>query len=158
MAFLDTFGGLENQKSFFESIKQEENFVGSLYDLDYDSAKVLVNDYDKNNVKGLPHGCLLIAIYHNELRANEIEGILLRVIGTAEIPQKKEIIQSFTDMYISKKDGRDETKIDIYTRHFYQFSGLMCRALGTFYEDENKKLVFGTDIENFLGAHNYEGL
>lgn len=156
MAFLDTFGGLENQKSFFESIKQEENFVGSLYDLDYDSAKVLVNDYDKNNVKGLPHGCLLIAIYHNELRANEIEGILLRVIGTAEIPQKKEIIQSFTDMYISKKDGRDETKIDIYTRHFYQFSGLMCRALGTFYEDENKKLVFGTDIENFLGAHNYK--
>lgn len=156
MAFLDTFGGLESQKSFFESIKQEENFVGSLYDLDYDSAKVLVNDYDKNNVKGLPHGCLLIAIYYNELRANETEGILLRVIGTAEIPQKKEIIQSFTDMYISKKDGRDETKIDIYTRHFYQFSGLMCRALGTFYEDENKKLVFGTDIENFLGAHNYK--
>ena len=58
----------EAKINFFEEIKKEENFVGSLYDLDYEEAKILVNDFDKNSVKGLPHGCLLVAIYNNELR------------------------------------------------------------------------------------------
>ena len=29
---------------FFESIKQDKNFVGKLYDLNYEIANVLVND------------------------------------------------------------------------------------------------------------------
>lgn len=145
----------EAKTKFFEEIKKDKNFVGSLYDLDYEEAKILVNDYDKNAVKGLPHGCLLVAIYNNELRQNQTEAILLRVIGVCEIPQKKEIIQSMTDSYISKKENRANTDPDIYTKYFYQFSGLSCRVLGTFFLDKNKKLIFGTDIENFLGAHNY---
>ncbi len=160
MAILDS---LQNKKDmdnicdkFFNTIRKEGNFVGNLYDLDYEYAKVLINDYDKNNVMGLPHGCLLLAIYNNELRENELEGILLRVIGISEIPQKYDIVQSLTDMYMSKKESRENIKVDIYTKYFYQFSGLICRILGTFYEDENKQLVFGTDVENFLGAHNYK--
>lgn len=145
----------EAKINFFEEIKKEENFVGSLYDLDYEEAKILVNDFDKNAVKGLPHGCLLVAIYNNELRQNQTEAILLRVIGVCEIPQKKEIIQSMTDSYISKKENRANTDPDIYTKYFYQFSGLSCRVLGTFFLNKDKKLIFGTDIENFLGAHNY---
>ena len=145
----------EAKINFFEEIKKEENFVGSLYDLDYEEAKILVNDFDKNSVKGLPHGCLLVAIYNNELRQNQTEAILLRVIGVCEIPQKKEIIQSMTDSYISKKENRANTDPDIYTKYFYQFSGLSCRVLGTFFLNKDKKLIFGTDIENFLGAHNY---
>lgn len=142
-------------RDFFKSIKQEENFVGSLYDLNYNNAKVLVNDYDKNKVKGLPHGCLLMALYNNELRANELEGILLRVVGTADIPQTQEITQSLTDMCVSKKIDRENIAIDVHTKHFFQFSGLFCRALGTFYENDGQ-LCFGTDIESFLGAHNYK--
>ncbi|WP_336524435.1 ATP-binding protein [Helicobacter japonicus] len=145
----------EAKINFFEEIKKEENFAGSLYDLDYEEAKILVNDFDKNSVKGLPHGCLLVAIYNNELRQNQTEAILLRVIGVCEIPQKKEIIQSMTDSYISKKENRANTDPDIYTKYFYQFSGLSCRVLGTFFLNKDKKLIFGTDIENFLGAHNY---
>ncbi|TLD86186.1 DUF87 domain-containing protein [Helicobacter sp. MIT 05-5294] len=163
MAITDSFSDsnqspkelVEARAHFFEEIKQDKNFVGSLYDLDYEEAKILLNDYDKNEVKGLPHGCLLIAIYNNELRQNQTEGILLRVIGVSEIPQKKEIIQSITDFYISKKESRTNINPDIYTKYFYQFSGLSCRALGTFFLDKDKKLIFGTDIENFLGAHNY---
>ena len=146
---------IEAKTKFFEEIKKDKNFVGSLYDLDYEEAKILVNDFDKNAIKGLPHGCLLVAIYNNELRQNQTEAILLRVIGVCEIPQKKEIIQSMTDSYISKKENRANTDPDIYTKYFYQFSGLSCRVLGTFFLDKDKKLIFGTDIENFLGAHNY---
>ena len=40
----------EAKINFFEEIKKEENFVGSLYDLDYEEAKILVNDFDKNFV------------------------------------------------------------------------------------------------------------
>ena len=161
MAFTDLFSNhfqkelVEARTKFFEEIKQDKNFVGSLYDLDYEEAKILVNDYDKNAVKGLPHGCLLLAIYNNELRQNQTEGILLRVIGVSEIPQKKEIVQSMTDSYISKKENRATIDTDIYTKYFYQFSGLSCRVLGTFFLNKDKKLIFGTDIENFLGAHNY---
>ena len=68
---------IEAKTKFFEEIKKDKNFVGSLYDLDYEEAKILVNDFDKNAIKGLPHGCLLVAIYNNELRQNQTEAILL---------------------------------------------------------------------------------
>ncbi|WP_121022727.1 ATP-binding protein [Helicobacter vulpis] len=140
---------------FFEKIKQEENFVGNLYELDYTQAKVLLNDYDKNNVKGVPLGCFLIAIYSNVLRAGQMEGILLRVVGTAEIPQTKQIAETLTNAHIDRKENRKEIlEPDTITKYFYQFSGLLCRVLGTFYMEQDK-LVFGTDIENFLGAHHY---
>lgn len=141
---------------FFLQLEKEENFVGRLYDLNYQDCKILVNDYDKNCVKGLPHGCLLVAIYDNEVRLNQKEGILLRVVGSAEIPQKNEIVQSMTDSYIQTKENRGDTRLDVHTKYFYQFSGLACRVLGTFFLDVEKKLTFGTDVENFLGAHNYK--
>ncbi|WP_120946226.1 ATP-binding protein [Helicobacter labacensis] len=144
-----------NKGDFFQKIARDENFVGNLYELDYGQAKVLLNDYDKNQVKGVPLGCFLVAIYSNELRENETEGILLRVVGIAEIPQTKEIMETLTNAHIDRKENRKEIlEPDAITKYFYQFSGLLCRVLGTFYVEQDK-LVFGTDIENFLGAHHY---
>lgn len=145
----------KTKEQFFEAIKTDENFVGHLYDLDYDTTNVLVNDHHKNAVKGVPHGCFLMAIYDNEIARNK-EGILLRVIGVADIPQKKEIIESITDSYIAQKEARRKLDPDNYTKSFYQWNGLKCRVLGTFFLDKDKNLCFGTDIENFIGAHNYE--
>lgn len=161
MAITDYFneahknGTPKTKEQFFEAIKTDENFVGHLYDLDYDSTSVLVNDHHKNAVKGVPHGCFLMAIYTNEIVGNKTEGILLRVIGVADIPQKKEIIESITDSYIAQKEARRELDPDAYTKNFYQWNGLKCRVLGTFFFDKDKNLCFGTDIENFIGAHNY---
>lgn len=163
MAITDLFSSEAHKKEtaktkeqFFEAIKTDENFVGHLYDLDYDTTNVLVNDHHKNAVKGVPHGCFLIAIYTNEIAGNKTEGILLRVIGVADIPQKKEIIESITDSYIAQKEARRELDPDAYTKNFYQYSGLACRVLGTFFFDKDKNLCFGTDMENFIGAHNYK--
>lgn len=157
----DLFSQAISQKSkakenFFEEIKKDENFVGHLYDLNYDMTNVLVNDYHKIQVKGVPHGCFLMAIYNNEIAENRTEGILLRVIGTADIPQKKEIIESITDSYMAQKESKKGLEPDVYTKNFYQWNGLGCRVLGTFFFDENKKLRFGTDMENFIAAHNYK--
>lgn len=145
----------KTKEQFFEAIKTDENFVGHLYDLDYDTTNVLVNDHHKNAVKGVPHGCFLMAIYNNEIAGNK-EGILLRVIGVTDIPQKKEIIESITDSYIAQKEARRKLDPDNYTKSFYQWNGLKCRVLGTFFFDKDKNLYFGTDMENFIGAHNYK--
>lgn len=110
----------------------------------------MVNDYRKNEVKGIPHGCFLMALYNNEI-ARRTDGILLRVIGVAEIPQKKEILESITDSYMAQEKLHKEIEPDVYTKNFYQFSGLSCRVLGTFYLNKDNKLIFGTDIENFIG-------
>lgn len=146
----------KTKEQFFNEIQADENFVGHLYDLNYDSTNVLVNDHHKNSVSGVPHGCFLMAIYTNEVAGGKTEGILLRVIGTADIPQKKEIIESITDAHIAKKESKRDIEPDAYTKVFYQWNGLSCRVLGTFFFDKDKKLCFGTDMENFIGAHNYK--
>ena len=162
MAVMDLFSEAKSQEiakakeRFFKAIKSDENFVGHLYDLNYDSTNVLVNDHFKNAVSGVPHGCFLMAIYTNEVAGNKTEGILLRVIGTADIPQKKEIIESITDAHIAKKESKRDIEPDAYTKVFYQWNGLSCRVLGTFFFDSDKNLCFGTDMENFIGAHNYK--
>lgn len=160
MAITDLFSTIQSQEiakeNFFEAIKTDENFVGHLYDLNYDTTNVLVNDHFKNSVSGVPHGCFLMAIYINEVAGNKTEGILLRVIGTADIPQKKEIIESITDAHITKKESKRDIEPDAYTKVFYQWNGLSCRVLGTFFFDSDKNLCFGTDMENFIGAHNYK--
>lgn len=161
MAIMDLFSEANRQEMamvkerFFDEIQKDENFVGHLYDLNYEMTNVLVNDHHKSIVKGVPHGCFLMAIYTNAV-SKKTEGILLRVIGVAEIPQKKEIIESITDSYIAQKEARSGLEPDVYTRHFYQFGGLSCRVLGTFFFDGAKNLCFGTDMENFIGAHNYK--
>lgn len=160
MAITDLFSTIQSQETakenFFEAIKTDENFVGHLYDLNYDTTNVLVNDHFKNSVSGIPHGCFLMAIYTNKVAGNKTEGILLRVIGTADIPQKKEIIESITDAHIAKKESKRDIEPDPYTKAFYQWNGLSCRVLGTFFFDSDKNLYFGTDMENFIGAHNYK--
>lgn len=160
MAIMDLFSTIQSQETakenFFEAIKTDENFVGHLYDLNYDTTNVLVNDHFKNSVSGVPHGCFLMAIYINKVAGNKTEGILLRVIGTADIPQKKEIIESITDAHIAKKESKRDIEPDAYTKVFYQWNGLSCRVLGTFFFDSDKNLCFGTDMENFIGAHNYK--
>lgn len=160
MAITDLFSTIQSQEiakeNFFEAIKTDENFIGHLYDLNYDTTNVLVNDHFKNSVSGVPHGCFLMAIYINEVAGNKTEGILLRVIGTADIPQKKEIIESITDAHIAKKESKRDIEPDAYTKVFYQWNGLSCRVLGTFFFDSDKNLCFGTDMENFIGAHNYK--
>ncbi|WP_163532044.1 hypothetical protein [Helicobacter suis] len=106
----------ETKADFFEKIKQRGNFVGVLYELDYEKAKIILNDSEKNTVKGIPLGCFLVALCNNELRENALEGILLRVVGVAEIPQKQENTETLTDACLFKRE------IDRYTQYYLQNS------------------------------------
>lgn len=144
---------------FFKEVKKKDNFVGFPFELEYEKACIIVNDYDKEQVKGIPKGCFLICI--NTMKPIIDEVILLRVLQPKNLPSHSDIISSRVEYYkeFLPKDTRDfEKKLDVYTKNEFQYSGLECRVLGSFYKnyDDGKETIkFGADVENYLSSHNY---
>jgi DNA helicase HerA-like ATPase len=129
-------------------------FVGRPYHLDYDRALLLVADAWKHNAGGLPQGSFLLGYYENEEQV--AEALLLRVLGQASLPTDSDVISSMVEYYKDNlRTSGSETQLDEFTRYEFGFSGLECRALGTFYRCQDGNVRFGADVENFYSAHNY---
>lgn len=138
----------------FKEAPVKENFVGRPFYVDYDTTMVLVADYWKNKVGGIPQGSLLLAFYENV--DNISEALLLRALKPTRLPTDNEIVSSMVEYYKDNlKTAGSDNQLDDFTRYEFSFSGLECRVLGTFYEDDQDKCVFGADVENFYSAHNY---
>jgi hypothetical protein len=138
---------------------QEENFVGWVYSIDYDSALVMTNDLWKVRALGIPHNCFLIATafkpeQFSQVPVGEREAILLRVVGTCKLPQDDDIVRTKVD-YFQDQTGifgvSGVNEFDDLTQGQLQFGGLSCRVLGTFYT-EGGELHLGSDIESFATA------
>ena len=85
-------------KSDLVDLVQEENFVGWIYSINYEKALVISNDEWKHNVRGIPHNSFLIATSFDSNHFNDVEEedrqvILLRVTGSAKLPQDDEMIK-----------------------------------------------------------------
>jgi hypothetical protein len=138
---------------------QEENFVGWIYSIDYDTALVMTNDLWKTNALGIPHNCFLVAASFNpkafaSSSQEEREVILLRVISSAKLPQDDDLVRAKIDHFqrqteVYRPEGARD--YDDITRNQMQFGGLECRVLGTFYEKDNE-LWLGSDLESFVNA------
>lgn len=137
---------------------QKENFVGWIYSINYEKALVISNDEWKHNVRGIPHNSFLVATSFDPNQFNLVDEedkqvILLRVNGSAKLPQEDEMvktkIEGFQKAESTFDDGQEE--YDIYTKSRMQFSGIDCRVLGTFYVKE-EDLVLGSDIETFYSS------
>lgn len=137
-----------------KEIREPEWFVGRPFYVDFSRMRVLTNDAWKQRAGGLPLGCFLLAAYDNESETKE--AVLLRVIGPTTLPSDSDVIASMVDYY---KEDMDTTtaaqRPDSYTRYEYQFSGIECRILGTFYLDADGTTKFGADVDNFFSANNY---
>ncbi|MFT0448547.1 hypothetical protein ACMSD2_25620 [Bacteroides thetaiotaomicron] len=79
---------------------------------------------------------------------------LLRAIKPCAIPSDSDLITSKIEFY---KEDVDITTtkskgnaLDDFTRFEFSFSGIECSILGTFYKNENGKIEFGADVENFF--------
>ncbi len=146
---------LENNP--LRQLVQSDNFVGWCYKMTYDYALIMVNDLWKAEARGVPHNCFLVATAFNPDEFNkatqdEKAVILLRVTGTAELPQDDDLIEAKIDYYQQHRDQIDEEHdYDDITRNKMQFHGLECRILGTYYMRE-KELWMGSDIESFSSA------
>lgn len=142
-------------------------YVGDLIRIDFMSAQVLIHDRLKQNVGGLPHGCLLGATRissmddESEVDDPEFSVILLRVQGASALPDDREIQQSRAHAGQRSIDSEhqwdDRSITDTWTMHQMRHSGLECKILGTFRigepdNDEKRKLEFGGDIDNFYAG------
>lgn len=138
---------------------QKENFVGWIYSIDYDSARVMTNDLWKANALGVPHNCFLLAASFNpdefaSVPVVDREVILLRVIGTCGLPQDDDLVRTKVDHFQSRtgifiENGQKD--FDDLTLNQIQFGGLECRVLGTFYTKDGQ-LFLGSDLESFSTA------
>lgn len=133
--------------------QSEDNFVGRPFYLDYDKSYILINDYWKNKVNGIPQGTFLLAFYDNEDDVSE--AILLRALRPTKLPTDSDVIGSMIEYYKDNlKTSGKGSQLDEFTKYEFSFSGLECRVLGTFYK-LNDSIEFGADLENFYSANNY---
>lgn len=132
-------------------------FVGNPFYIDYDKARLLVADAWKMKAGGLPQGSFLLAYYANANETDVREAILLRVLGPTSLPTDSDVVASMVEFYKEglSSEGR-KVNVDEFTRYEFSFSGIECRVLGTFYDDQKAETCFGADVENFMSAHHYK--
>lgn len=138
---------------------KEELFIGRPFSMAYDKTNILISDFWKNRVGGIPQGAFLLAFYDNE--ENVEEALLLRALGPTKLPTDTDVISSMIEYYKDDlKTSGSNNQLDQFTRYEFSFSGLECRILGTFYRtkdaDGKSKIEYGADVENFYSAHNYK--
>jgi len=133
---------------------QENQFVGWVYQLDYESALVLTHDAWKAQAKGVPQNCFLLAAPTGpEKAAGEI--VLLRVTGAVALPLNDPVAQAKIESCKNRRPGPDANQIGVTAPEEFHFGGLRCRVLGTFYWRDGK-LRLGSDLESFASAAQLE--
>jgi len=132
---------------------QPAQFVGWTCQLDYEKAVVLTSDHWKSRARGVPHNCFLLAAAAPDQSLGEI--ILLRVSGAAPLPLDDENLRAKIRDLKSRPFPPAETPSDVAAPEDFQFGGLACRVLGTFYWQDGQ-LRLGSDIESYLHAPHLE--
>jgi hypothetical protein len=154
---LDASGILQSDP--LVKLVQEENFIGWVFNIDYDVAKIMTNDLWKANVLGVPHNSFLLATSFNpkefaKVRPEEREVILLRVVSSCKLPQDDDLVRTRIDLFKRRTapiEVDEQQNPDDITQNELQFGGLECRVLGTFYTSGGE-LHLGSDLESFASA------
>ena len=148
---------------------EPERNVGDLISMDYDTAEVLVHDRLRQDVGGVPRGCLLIATRIKldpddetlDLEAPETSLILLRALGQSPLPNRVETdayrLQAGQRVAQTQNNWDEPGSTDQFTLDQMRYAGAHCRILGTFRmrlpEEGGKwRLEFGGDIDNFYAG------
>lgn len=156
---LEKIIGIDFFKEIENMVEKKEHLIGYPIELEYERVNIIVNDYEKMNEKGIPKGCFLICVNTSESEIRE--AILLRVLEPVKLPAHTEILATRVEYYkefVPKDTKEFEKKLDTFTRNEFQYSGLSCRVLGTYYKDYStgkETIKFGADVENFYSSHNY---
>ncbi|HEX9928004.1 MAG TPA: DUF87 domain-containing protein [Pyrinomonadaceae bacterium] len=157
-------------KKWFQKLIQDKQYVGELYSINYETAKVMINNFQRERVGGIPSLSFLIATRRVNTLADEFLDythedssiVLLRVMDAAQLPQDRENERIRTEVaqrVIGETDRHWDSKgvMDAKTRNLLDTAAVECRIVGTFYLDlENEEqpdsdlvLKFGSDISNY---------
>lgn len=138
----------------FKDVPRANAFIGRPFYFDFNTMKILSNDHWKEKVAGVPAGAFLTAFFDNDVEHPEV--VLLRVLGPTALPTDSDVVAAMVDYYKESEGAETSTgQLDSYTRYEFQFSGLECRVLGSFYRGPDGKTHFGADVDNFYGPNNY---
>lgn len=137
----------------FADAQAEGRFVGRPFYLDYERLRLLSNDKWKHEVGGIPAGAFLLCIYTGEPEVEE--ALLVRVLRPTKLPTDDEVVAAMVDHYKEALPAAGSEKLDSYTRAEFQFSGLECRVIGSFYRTTGGATRFAGDLDNFYAPNNY---
>ncbi|MBH8583869.1 MULTISPECIES: ATP-binding protein [unclassified Thermoactinomyces] len=149
---MDNFNQLLKEDELVKLV-QNSSFVGWIYHIDYDYAKVMTNDLWKNQAVGIPHNCFLVAASFNpdqykDVHEEDKQVILLRVVGSTKLPQDDDLVRAKIDYFQNQTNIYLSEDYDEITKNQMQFGGLDCRVIGTFYKRDGQ-LYLGSDLETF---------
>ena len=158
----------EEAKQWFQKLIQTNEYVGELYSINYETARVIIHDSERNKVGGIPSLSFLIATRIDpantagiDFKSEDASFILLRVMDSAALPQDREAerIRVETAQRVSGETDKhwdSEGSMDAKTRVLLGYAGVQCRIIGTFFLEEQfgnsqapLSLKFGSDISNY---------
>ena len=156
----------EKAGAFFRDFLQKEQYVGEVFSIAYETARVQIHDHERRRVGGIPALSFLLASRVDPTSAEvdpveeDSSAILLRVMDAAELPNSRqsESVRVETARRVSGETGQhwdSDAAMDADTRMLLGYAGVRCRILGTFFleEDGDKPkeitLRFGSDISNY---------
>jgi len=169
-AITGTAGGQsleEKSGTFFREFLQEAQYVGEVFSIAYETARVQIHDHERRQVGGIPALSFLLASRIDpagtevDLAEEDSSVILLRVMDAAELPDSRqsESVRVETARQVSGETGQhwdSEAAMDADTRVLLGYAGVRCRILGTFFleadgdgPEEGIVLRFGSDISNY---------
>lgn len=145
--------------------------IGAIHRLDYGEAIVLTHDKWKFDAGGIPQFAFLLATAMDVDAAghDDDEVLLLRVEGTSPLAMEADLHavreEALRAALSQQEDASPSVVLDVdldpFTKNRVSFTGLRCRILGTFYEDDRdgqKYLEFGADVDNFYATATYRVL
>ncbi len=149
-------------------IESEQQYVGEVFSIAYETAKVQIHDYHKRESGGIPALCFLLATRISPraqktaqkiaLFEEDSSVILLRVMDAVALPDSALMDEIRVDRAreVSGETAPDrhiDSVMDTHTHHRSSYAGVGCRILGTFYAEQNEDgspyLCFGSDISNY---------
>jgi len=158
----------EDAKTIFHQLVQGNQYVGDMYSINYESAKILIHDTYRQKVGGIPSLSFLIATRveptaeNINFKSEDTSLILLRVMDGAQLPNNSEVerIRVETAQRVSGETDKhwdSREAMDPKTNVYLGYAAVQCRIIGTFFldqqdsENEESQLIlkFGCDISNY---------
>jgi len=153
---------------WFKRLIQPSEYVGELFSINYETARIVIHDKQRQDVGGIPSLCFLIAtridpsaVSELNYKEEDVSFILLRVMDSTPLPEDKEAerIRVETAQRVSGETDvhwDSDKAMDARTRVHLGYAGVQCRIIGTFFLDGNQEnpeyplsLKFGSDISNY---------
>ena len=168
-AIQDSQRNLQEQsaKQHFQKLIQQNQYVGELYSINYETAKVNIQDFERQKVGGIPSLSFLIATRivlgddNIDFRKEDSSVILLRVMDATALPNNSEAerlrVENAQRVSGTEIHWDNKSIMDARTNVYLGYAAVECRIIGTLFldskDEENPEsplvLKFGCDISNY---------